>query len=214
MKIFGLEIENKTDILALSAFLISLGTIMTNIVLMIRGPDVNIIKPDQVAIVLSQQKQGAGAFVKLVADNYFFNSATPGYDDVVSKMLATMKFSEREINLRGQYFAITDTDGEKVFERDRKPASPLLIKARQSGGAEVHYLPYTKDKGRNFDNYMRWGSFQNLMQQEKGKSINITFSYETFSGRMGKVDCNVLVTENFIRNINDKEKNRADVACY
>lgn len=214
MKVFFLEIENKTDILALAAFLISLATIMTNIFLMIKGPEIYMVKPDQVAITFSQQKKSSEKYVKLVADNYFFNKASPGYDDVISKMNVSMAFGSEVIDLRWQYFAITDTDGSNVFERDRKPVKPILVKARQSDGAEIHYLPYTIRNSQKYKNYMTWEKFKEIIQKEKVTIIHVTFRYETFSNAKGEVNCDIEVSESFLANILDIEKNRADVACF
>jgi hypothetical protein len=212
LKFFFIKIDNKTDILALSAFLISLVTIVTNIYLMIKGPDISIMKPDQVIFLSYTSKANRKNYLKIYSDIYLFNKSKPGFDDVISKEYANIKIGGKRINLQWQYFATTEFNENNGFiEINRRPVKPIFAKTRQATGGETHFHPFAEQNETNFDNFVLWDTFTELLEKQKGKFITISFKYETFSGKSGRVDCKIKVSERFIYSI--KNNNRAIMPC-
>jgi hypothetical protein len=54
MKFLGIEIERKTDILAMAAFLISIGSIIGQLALLIRGAEIVLDGPRQVVLLFDE----------------------------------------------------------------------------------------------------------------------------------------------------------------
>jgi hypothetical protein len=95
---FGLEIERKTDILALTAFIISMLTATYQVGLFLKGPNAKVLSPEDV-VILQHELSENQVFVAIVAPISVVNTSDAQEPLLVKRMTATIDVGDRSISL-------------------------------------------------------------------------------------------------------------------
>jgi hypothetical protein len=87
MRFLGIEVERKTDILALAAFFLSIAGVISQIsvftIFFLRGAVINVFPPEQVLIRAETLESGGPRYVRIGARMAYTNSGAPGYSAIL-----------------------------------------------------------------------------------------------------------------------------------
>ncbi len=153
MKLLGIEIERKTDILAMAAFVISLGSVIGQIAILIRGADVLIDGPRQI-VLFFQATAGSRGFLNAITTQVYVNNGSPGFDDILKTETLLFELSEKTISLEAQQLVDSTRNGNKLIIRNAKRWAPAKIGAKDFLSNESLFVPYPSlvdtERDRNF----------------------------------------------------------------
>jgi hypothetical protein len=203
IRFLGLLIERKTDFLAFAAFLISVGTLATQIAFFLKGPDVKLIPPRQVLINREQYSEKEH-YVRLSAIMSYVNKGQPNYNDIIREELATMKIDKSVYELRWQSFISSDCTKDKLDITVKGNALPVPVIAGNVEAHETYFAPFEpRTKGVPRDkNFLAWKTFMEMIP--KVNEIIFTFKSETFEGDKEEVSCRVVVSDSLRKNLLNK----------
>lgn len=109
MKFFGiLEIENKTDILAFTAFLISLISIGYTIKSFVQGASINLFQPTSLIVAASSFEEEGERYIVSIARFAYANKGDKGYSAMIMDEKIRFKIRSSE----------SDKDEEKLITQD------------------------------------------------------------------------------------------------
>ncbi len=91
IKLLGIEIDRKTDILALAAFLISVSTIIYTISIFIQGHKVNLIPPETIMLKKETYETDGEPYIAVIATMAYVNSSKGGFNVVIKKEKVSFK---------------------------------------------------------------------------------------------------------------------------
>ena len=150
MKIFGiLEIENRTDILAFTAFLISLISIGYAIKAFVQGASVNLFQPTSLIIAASSYDEGGERYIVSIARFAYANSGKQGYSALITDEKIRFKIRkeepEKEKTITQDWHAfVATTTKEGVFNLSsqikpvfKSEAAPFVLPGGESESHET-----------------------------------------------------------------------------
>lgn len=200
LKIFGIEVERKTDILAFAAFVISIGSLVAQTINLIKGPEFIFEKPRQVLITSHLYPDGH-AYTRISSKLVYLNKGSPGYDDITKTEEATIYVGEKKIRLVGQEYVDTSVKGKDVIITKISDADPVQVK---SGGVVVHetyFAPWPEKEGELTSNFVEFNKFVSWLKGRE--TIRVEFKTETFEGGVKTQTCR-LVTKEFLNHLEEK----------
>ncbi len=181
IKMLGLDIERKTDILALAAFLIAVGGIVFQITNYFRGPVIRLFPPDQVVIRKLKYPNGE-EFIGIVARMAYVNSGQTGYNGIIRRELVRFKLDGTVYEQVWHSFVSTDSIGDELVENRTIEAKPVPVNAASSESHETAFVPRrvrclaeALDCNSNA-NFLTWEEF--LIKLEKLKLRQLRFDFE------------------------------------
>jgi hypothetical protein len=193
MKILGIEIERKTDILAMAAFLISMSSILGQFALLIRGADIALDGPRQVALLFEEPTSGRG-YLNAISTQIYVNNGTPGYDDILKAEELTLQAKGQTISLKAHESVSSTDSGDKLIFRQRAQWKPEKIKAGDFLSNETLFVPYpTRDalkRDANFIGAKEFKSFLGLANE-----LKIALKAETYGGETIVSECYIATRE-------------------
>jgi len=150
MKIIGIEIERKTDILAMAAFLISLGSLIGQAVLLLRGPVIVLDGPRQI-ILYFESGLSSRNFMNVISTQIYVNNGSPGFDDILKSESILLTIAGRTIQLESLESVDSTRKGIDLVFRSRQAWKPAKIRAGDFISNETLYVPYPslKDPDEN-----------------------------------------------------------------
>lgn len=196
-KFLGLEIDTKTNLISLVAFLLSVTGIIGQIYFFLQGPRVALQPPEQVVFYSDLSADGATSYVKIAARMAYVNTGQAGFNDAVKKEAATLIVANRPHYFYWKKYISSDSEGAKFIANKKGDALPVPVNA---GSVEAHEtsfspLPNPLDDKRYAENFIEFSKFKEEAGAEK--EVTILFSYETFSGGRGEVKCVVPINDAF-----------------
>jgi hypothetical protein len=145
MKIIGIEIERKTDILAMAAFLISLSSLVGQAVLLLRGPVIVLDGPRQI-ILFFESDLSSRSFLNAISTQIYVNNGSAGFDDILKSETLFLSIAEKKIQLESQESVDSTRKGDKLVFRSRQAWKPAKIRAGDFISNETLYVPYPSQK--------------------------------------------------------------------
>ncbi len=202
-----ITIETKTEIIAVAAFLISIGSLVGQLLIILKGSDITLYPPEQILIKSHDYPDGK-SYVRLSAIMTYMNNGNPGYNDTIRKEKVFFTLNGRQIEFIWDDFISSEVDGNQIVPKRISDALPVQVDARSVVVHETYFAPWPSNKDDSDSNFIEWEIFMN--QISKLKFIVFTFYFESFSGQKDEVRCKVEVDE-FIRHL--KQKGWSAPAC-
>jgi hypothetical protein len=192
-KILGMEIDRKTNVLSLAAFMLSISGIASQIYFFLQGPKVALQPPEQATIFSEPSSDGKSSYIKIAARMAYVNTGQPGFNDAIKREAATLSIGDEQYHFYWKKYVSTDADGTKFIKNTRGDALPVPINA---GSVEAHETAFSPDinqePNKPYDsNFIQSEAFLKLI--EKQKSIVLTVRFETFSGTKGVAKCKIII---------------------
>ncbi|HYH43078.1 MAG TPA: hypothetical protein VD867_13975, partial [Burkholderiales bacterium] len=164
----GLEIDRKTNVISLVAFVLSAASVAGQIYFFLQGPVVALQPPEQIVFFGDRAVDGK-TYLKLAARMAYVNTGQPGFNDAIKREQADLRIGSRTLTFYWKKYLASDADGTIFRANPKGDALPVAVNA---GGVEAHEtafspLPATavgKDYGANF---IEFSKFQQLALEEK-----------------------------------------------
>lgn len=203
LKLFGIEIERKTDILAAAAFLLSTGSILFQIALFFRGPEV--IREDLDSFTLYFEKgtlpdRSESLLLNIITADIYMNKGTPGYDDVIREEYVTLSAGEWSVKLVPNQDVYSWSEGEKFHVKHKGPWIPTRVEAGHAVYRETRYVPSPdpqiiySDPASAIASYIKQKDFIAILEQQihsPSPYIRLSRHAVTFGGSSMKDSCYV-----------------------
>lgn len=201
LRFFGIEIEKRTDILALAAFILSMGSLLAQCFNIVRGPEVVLDGPK--IITLYSHVGGDGKrYLRLAATLTYLNNGSPGYDDILKSEVVTVSTETKTIKLNAKYYINSKSSGKKMTTIFVKDAVPMAIKSGSVYSHETEFIPFP-DKTNKNSNYVEIKRF--IEQLRQSNTLLMTFFIETYKGQKITKKCH-LKPQKVAKYLNDKER--------
>ncbi|MBV8771720.1 MAG: hypothetical protein JO166_05225 [Deltaproteobacteria bacterium] len=210
---FGIHIARKTDILALTAFLISLGGILLQIRGCLRGPVIRIFAPPQIVILKDSKSFPSGRnpvrFAALVA---YVNDGDTGYNATIRRELLHYQLAGTPYTQIWQQFTASDVDpGGKINMHPQGVALPIVINAGGSASHETYFTPlpvqvskdHNEEKEDEWKNFLEWKKFLNDL--EKAKSLTIEIEAQVYDHKSAFTRCTIDINQDVITRLRNIE---------
>jgi hypothetical protein len=187
MRFLGIEIERKTDILAMAAFLISAGSILGQTVLLLRGPQVIVDGPVQI-LLFFEKARGSRGFLNAISTQIYVNRGSPGYDDILKRESLALYLKGDRILLNALERVVSSRDGDILIINKRESWIPSKIRAGDFVSNETLYVPYpAMDSPRRDKHFV---TQQQLMQLlPKSGQLKVVLSASTYAGAEIESSC-------------------------
>jgi hypothetical protein len=208
MKVLGLEVATKTDILALAAFLISLTTASYQLFSFLAGPQVIIAHPRQVLLYFSATADSPDKQLNIISTLSYVNRANSGNNAVV--LDERVKFSLGDTNYVYSWheFVVTrfqesqlewHLEGERRLMIDgAQTAGPFVV---NGGGATSHETLFAP---RHSGEFIHYGVLaEEFMLALRGEALTIRFEFiaDTLNDGQKIAACEILINERFANQI-------------
>jgi|GEM_PF-2129255 len=165
----GLQVARKTEIIALSAFSLSISTLLWQIINYTVGPVVRLFPTDQIVITatdkLGRNYSGQDNLLALIATMAYVNGGDTGHNSVIRREYLDFSMGDRRVQHRWYEFGSSDIqNGNLTFKRDSE-AHPFAVNAGSAVSHETLFAaweidcePAMKqcDPGGNF---VKWDDF-------------------------------------------------------
>lgn len=188
MKVLGIEIERKTDILAMAAFLISTGTIIGQFAILLRGAEVSVDGPRQI-ILFFVPDIGGKAHLNAISTQIYVNNGSPGYGDILKSETLSLKLGTQVIELRAQESVDSFGKGKILDFRSRAQWRPSKINAGDFISNETLFVPYPAESAVEDANFIDEAQFLELIGSSS--SIEVGLSSKTYGGQSMFSSCTV-----------------------
>jgi len=201
IKILGIQIERKTDILAFAAFVISIGGLVSQAINLVKGPDILVENPRQILFKFHKYPDGE-EYLRISANMIYLNKGSPGYDDITKSEEARITIGNRVIILVGQeYIDSSDENGEFIVTK-LSDADPVQIKSGSVVTHETYFSPWPNDTKNSSMNYIKLSEFILLLEDNDFVFVKIVAS--TYDGKVVETTCQ-LKTSQFLQHIKSKK---------
>jgi hypothetical protein len=194
IRIFGIEVDRKTDILALAAFLISLVGILSQVQAFVQGPNVQLFGPEQIMLVTSKYGNKA-KFMRVAARMAYVNRGARGYYDIVKREGVSFHLGRNKYSQFWQAFLGPD---RKKGIPDLDAGScvlPTRVGTDMPAAHITYFAPWPECYGLNMDNHNYLTTEQFLTALPDEKLIRFEFWAEMFSGKRRTAVCTVSADE-------------------
>lgn len=204
---FPLKVSYETSLLTLITFLISIASLVWQIVNYFEGPQVRLIAADQITIgssgAVKFPNRDGGPFVHFIAQMSYVNSASSGYN-------ATIRVERIRITIGGQKpfeyrwyrFVSRDADGadgSQLVVNKISEAHPFPVTAGSSQSRETLFQPWQKDCAATDnscqwdENYIDWTAF--IDRFGKTRTAEFEFIAEIYGQKPTSATCIVTMSE-------------------
>jgi hypothetical protein len=199
IRFLGIEVDRKTDILALAAFLMALAGILYQFVGYLEGPDVKLFPPEQVLIFT--KKMVSDEYVVFAAPMAYVNKGQPGYNAAIKSESIRYKLGGKTYEQKWQEFVYTGSTDNELEVTKQSDAHPLAINAGSTLSHETRFSPRSIRIKGNQDqdlnkNYMRWEDF--LKEIATIKELELELCAEVYDESPVKVKCKIYISQNFV----------------
>jgi hypothetical protein len=203
--LLGLEIEKRTDILALSAFLLALAGIAYQLFAYFQGPVVRLFEPE--VILINFEKFGKDqTFMRINASMAYVNLGDPGYNATIRKERVEFGLSDEIFEQHGQAFLESvKKNGDSLVLEYKSDARPFPVAARAAESHDTYFAPRSvvcreSDKGCDpGHHYLDPIRFVKLIGKQD--MIRFRFFAEMVGGETLAVECDMAVPNEFLTNL-------------
>jgi hypothetical protein len=197
--IFRLEISRRTDILALAAFMISLGGITYQFYIFFEGADVKLFPPQKVSLsAYSLPNSAAGEIVVVNSAMSYVNRGRIGHNAIIKSESVTFKIGEEEYEQKWLNFESWDLKDSKLERKQKGDAYPVPVNA---GSGESHSTSFSPVRMREANGNGRWKNFlpwDDFLEEIKGSNkIEFEFEAEIYDEPTVRVTCWIELDDHF-----------------
>lgn len=207
LKILGLQIERKTDILALAAFLLALGGITYQIYGFLRGADVELFPSEQIFIIAAQYPEISERYVRFDARMAYINKGYPGYNAVIRSESIKYSLAGKNYEQKWQAFESFNIKQSKLISVYKDDAHPIPIMAGRAESHDTYFAPRTircAEDDVNCDkykNYLTWDNFINFLSEPEIKELQFELVSEIYGGPTLNIKCTIEIDYNFMEQL-------------
>ncbi|MBI1920123.1 MAG: hypothetical protein HYS23_03475 [Geobacter sp.] len=216
MKIFGIEIERKTDILALAAFTLALAGMLHQFSGYLHGPVVKLFLPEQVLIFADKIGAAQTEYVRFAAPMAYVNTGQPGYNAAIKSEAIRFTMAGRSYEQKWQEFGSSGSNNNNLTWKKNGDAHPFAIEAGSTESHETAFAPRTvlvrggEDPAARSRNYLKWDEF--ITGLSGNKEFEITFVSEIYGKSPVNVKCKIYLTDAIVRTL--KERKWVAPSCW
>jgi hypothetical protein len=178
--LFHLELDRKTDILALAAFVLSVSGLIYQGILAIKKPDILQFPPDQ--IVFYSDKSSGIDYLQVGAQLVYVNNGKGDRNAVLKAERMFFDLGGKSYELKWQNFVSYSSNGPKLDFGDPEPAIPSVIKSGEGTSHETHFAPRTfhiatQSDERRYKNFLRWDNFVSEIEKVTELDLRIVSEF-------------------------------------
>ena len=200
-----IELERKTDVLALAAFILALGSVLYQTYGFLRGSNVTMFAPEQVVIKAHQYPQ-AGTFVRFGARLSYVNTGQVGYNAMVHRETLSFQLGDTRYQQEWQEFQTFNLEDDgTITSKKKSDAHPMSINAGSAESHDTFFAPRSIrcDRGKSdcepFRNFLGWEAFLEKLTHEK--TLTFVLTAEFFSEPPQNVSCTIEVTKDMVERL-------------
>ena len=188
MQLFSLEIENKTNILALAAFVLSLGALSGQLSRFLIGPRLMLVPPDQVILRKNTSAQNVER-IDILVRMIFLNSGADGYSEIVLKERMSIKLGVDVWEFVALNFVNPQRVEAKLELKDVSDAVPFSVDSGKVVSHFTQYVPLSKPTSSHNPNILTWSEL--LSATREMKPMSFAFTYQTVDKRSLETKCQI-----------------------
>lgn len=198
-KLLGLSIERKTNLVALAAFVLSLGAILAQLPALLRGPQLKLLPVRQVIFDI-RKKDDTPPYIVLVARLNYINTGATGYDDIVLDERATILVGGRKYEQTWLNFLKLPSDTQ-VKMKPLRDAAPFKVAAGDTVDHHTEFFPRSSQKGQN---YLIWSDFSSALT--RGDIVSVEIQFKSAKGKQSRTTCRLGASSDILHFLNEKEQ--------
>lgn len=193
-RFFHIEIDTKTDIVSLTALILSIAGLLGQVYAFLQGPNVLLQPPEQITFFSSPSADGQTNYLGITVPLAYVNTGQPGFNDAIKKETLSLFFGRKKLDFQWFQYVESNSIGKKFNLNPKKDAQLVAINAGAVEAHETYFFPVTPtdDYGKNF---IKYTDFEKAIQKENEVQVEINF--ETFSGIKKELDCHIVLNESF-----------------
>ena len=210
MKLFGIEIDRKTDILAFAAFVISITQLIYSLYGFMSGPRVRLYPSEQILMKVVEYPR-AGRYLMLNTRMAYVNTGQPGNNTAIGKETISFRIlgndgEWRRYEHQWQRFESFDLVGTSLRSIKSEPAIPVPINAGSAVSHETSFAPRSvpgKEGADKWKNFLPWEDFiaaLNRMESHGIRRLEFTVTAEI----LGKKPISTTYEVDLDRNLIDR----------
>jgi hypothetical protein len=164
-----IKISRRTDILALTAFLLSLSGVVFQGFMFLRGAKVTLYPPQQVLIFADTPSQGTEDRVRVNARMTYVNTGYIGHNAVVRREGVTFRIGAENFAQGWESFTVPVTKGETLSWDKQDEAHPVPVNAGSAASHQTSFAPHPirgVTGNRKFKYYLSWEEFIKKIKQK------------------------------------------------
>lgn len=145
MRIFGLDVDNKTDVLALTAFTISIVTAMYQVGIFFIGPNARTLEPDGMTLLIYQPSADA-AYLSVLAPITVANSSNSPEPLLLIRATSKLSLNDNKIHFEWheKVGRLDRNTGALVLE-DLSTVTPILIDTKRIMSSFILFTPQSRE---------------------------------------------------------------------
>lgn len=204
MRILGIELETKSDVVAAIALLISLFGILMQFKDYLIGSNINFLPPNQLIFRENKSAQGID-LVDVVARAVYINSGAQGYEEEVIEEIASVTIGKSKFRLVALNIVSPQRVADNLSYSKIQDFLPFLVKGESIESHYSQFVSMGQDIGQPLltkDNFLLLSSTE--------KNIRFEMQYIHLSGFSETVACEAS-TDGIVLNIT--RKGWASVNC-
>lgn len=193
-RFLGIEIAKKTDILAATAFVISVTGLGYQLYGFATTPRIVEFPPEQVLFFADS------GFVHAGAQLGYFNTGKEGKTAVVKLQRLLFTLQGKTYELKWQSFESFSSAGDQLVRSNTRPAIPTVIKAGEGMANETHFAPRaislvsTADSMTAYKNFLKWDEFVSELAELKELDVRIISEFYGLKQKETKIFIRVTPT--------------------
>jgi hypothetical protein len=210
IRFLGIEIERKTDVLAFAAFLLSLSSIVYQIVVFLTGPQVTLAKPRQVVAYMHAAPDTNERYLTLISTLAYVNSGQSQNSAVVMKESISFTLGERlepyvytwhefvSLKFAAPSLKADNPENRKIELVNLQTAAPFVV---PGGGAEAHETLFAARFDKDF--IYQKSIVRAFERASMGESFTwkLRFHAETLNDGLKEAECEVIITPRFMEQL-------------
>jgi len=196
-----IEIDRKTDIIALSAFVLALLSGASQLLAWTVGPQIAFVGPDRVALYADVAPNG-DQIIRIAAPLTFVNSAQPAYSAVLVKETARMTIGDMtSFQIWNAFGQLGRGPSGSLTVKSTAIATPQPIAGQSAVSHMTLFTPIAvrckpDDQGcRPVQDYVAPAQLADHIKP--GAEIRFDFEGETFDHGVERYSCKILVSQSF-----------------
>lgn len=218
LRTLRLEVERKTDIIALTAFLLAVAGILFQTYHFIRGAQVVLFPPESVLVVCYSYENNAERFphacqkesyIRMSARMAYVNTGQIGYSAVIQKESLSFSLNAQTIVHRWESFGSFSDHGEKrnrLRQDFQSDAHPVGIDGGSAVSHETFFTPHKEGCGGRKDpcvaerNFVTFGQFSSVVRSSE--TLTVYFKASLYGAEDKEVRC-IASTSGLISELED-----------
>ena len=139
-----LQVERKTNIISLTAFLLSVVSISYSFFGFLKGSAVDLLPMKQVTLFVEQEANGAET-LRIAAPMTYVNTGFSGYDDVIVEEYVEFELGDHTYRHDWQYFGSFETENGNFKRVSKGSALPFVINGGSATSKETMFAYHPVD---------------------------------------------------------------------